>query len=273
MNDIQEFYQQTSDLYFELEIKHLLESNNAYVDHSGHYIDPFEGKVREFDIVARIGPGDLHLAEDNFSIEQIILCVEVKNVHELSPVVVGCVRRPKYFPIYLHSKTYDKQTGQQTTGEHSFHLEKSASLARRCGNDLMNLLGVEILQGTKLNRNGQEQDQYRKVRDSAIFAKWAQSVNNAIVQHRNFWLSNGLSNEEGTTYFYSVPILVVPDGRLFKAVYENGKLTFGQTDLLPYKMDVKHKVDNMPVTVSCFYACTPTGLLKLTKGLRGEMFS
>jgi hypothetical protein len=269
MNDIQEFYQQTSDLYFELQIKKLLESNHAYVEHSGHYIDPFEGKVREFDLVARIGSGDLHLLQDNFSIKQIILCVEAKNVHELSPVVVGCVRRPRYFPIYLHSKTYNKQTGERSTGEHSFHLENSVSLAKQCGEDMMELLGVEIIQGTKLNKNGQEQEQYRKVRDAEIFTKWAQSVNNAIVQHRNFLTID----DEGTSYFYSVPVLVVPDGRLFKAVDDNGNLTFGQTDLLPYKMDVKHKVDNMPVTVSCFYACTPTGLLKLTKGLRGEIVS
>ncbi|WP_446007884.1 hypothetical protein [Candidatus Electrothrix sp.] len=79
-----------------------------------------------------------------------------------------------------------KLYGSDSYEEHSFHLEKSVALAMQCSDDLMNLLGVEILQGTKLNKNGQKQDQYRKVRNSAIFAKWAQSVNNAIVQYRNF---------------------------------------------------------------------------------------
>lgn len=235
------------------------------MDHSGHYIDPFEGKAREYDFVADLAKGDIGYIDRNFQFEfeKVYLCVEAKNLSEHSPLIVGCVER-EYLDIVIINTDRSRYS--------SFLLEKSRYLHSNCGSDLMNIIGVELLQGTLLEK-GDIKEAYRKTKDGDIFAKWSQCVNSAIyktwhVINRNFDIAQYPTNKD--YYFYVAPVLVVPDGTLFKAESWSNGCNISPATCLPYKLDIKHTIDKNDITISVMYIVTLDGLKSLVHGLRGK---
>ncbi len=263
---LKRFYAENSNLHFELEVKNVLKICGVWVDHSGHYIDPFEGKAREYDFVVDLGKGDIGVCTNRdlqFEFERVYLCVEAKNLSEHSPLIVGCVKR-EYLDIVIINTDRSRYS--------SFLLEKSPYLYSNCGSDLMNIIGIELLQGTLLEK-GILKNEYRKAKDGDIFTKWSQCVNSAIdktlrVINSSFDIAQYSTNKD--CYFYVAPVLVVPNGTLFKAESGSDGCNISPATCLPYKLDIKHTVNKNDITISVMYIVTLDGLKSLVHGFRGK---
>lgn len=263
---LKRFYAENSNLHFELEVKKVLKECGALVEHSGHYIDPFEGKVREYDFVANLGKGKLGYVEDRnlqSEFERVYLCVEAKNLSEHSPLIVGCVRR-EYLEVVVINTNRSKYA--------SFQLKKSIYLGHNCGSDIIDIIGVEMLQAT-LFEKGILKDEYRKTKDGDMFIKWSQCVNSTIYKtlhiiSRDFDIFQYPPDKD--CYFYAAPVLVVPNGTLFKAESGNDGCNISPATCLPYKLDIKHSIDKNDIAISVMYIVTLDGLKSLVHGLIGS---
>ena len=134
-----------------------------------------------------------------------------------------------------------------------------------CGNNLMNLIGVELLQCTKYSSNGDLGTNYRKTKDGDLFSKWSQCVNNSFNQYK---LLEKISSGQSEENYYVAPILVVPDNTLFIAVHGSGQPELKPANCIPYKVGIKRPLGAGECEISCFYIVTISGLGQFVSALR-----
>ena len=187
----------------------------AQVQHGGTYTDSVSGKPRQFDyrIIIRKESAELCLA------------VECKNLNPLAPLVV-C-------------------GGSRLSGE-SFHdlIESRTGNFRRCGATVVGLSSITLRAtgensfyepgefcGKSLMRIKQEKSAFVSASDSDVYDKWSQALSSAVDFASR---ACDLSKTHRVENFYSaiLPIVVVPDGVLWKARYDESGGILGQPELV-----------------------------------------
>ena len=194
--DLRKFVSDESDFAFEMQILKLVSKAGYRCEHSGTYIDPITGKIREFDIRAYFESGAVSLA----------LAIECKNLRPTKPLLVSCMPRTNGEAFHEILKW------NQVASASAFHIEKLS-----CLYPPKEMVGKKTDQVFMSNQNELSSD------DQETFDKFSQAVNSCY----------DLVSKSGSYVGYNphhvlravAPIMVVPDGTLWQADYaENGSI-------------------------------------------------
>ena len=201
-NDIHEYLQQYSDFAFEVKVLQKLNSLGFECQHAGTYEDPVTGKTREFDIRA-----EKQKELDGHAFFQLYLSVECKNLRENFPLVVHCLPREsaeRYLDL-IWSSTESNILG---IFEHS----------KRIAIDDINCPYEEKLAvGKSCDQVGRSLQGDVLGNDSAVFDKISQAISASYDLVSKAHYAGDKFNEVITIV---VPMLVVPDDRLWTVCYE-----------------------------------------------------
>ncbi|MCB1846308.1 MAG: hypothetical protein KDI04_02700 [Halieaceae bacterium] len=207
--DLNEYINQESDFAFELEVLKMLVDAGIPCEHGGHYEDPIEGKSREFDIRARFVEGACYVS----------MAIECKRIRENFPVLVSCVpRTPRESYHYVALSTPHGIDGppayQQAEGY----------------NAGATLHGVKLLRGRSIYASreyvGKSTSQVGRdangitANDSGLFEKWGQCVASSHDLIGEIHLRAANDRHEQVTAV--IPIVVVPNNRLWVVKYDSG---------------------------------------------------
>lgn len=254
--DILAYYDQSSDLSFELEILKLVNANGLCIDHGGRYIDKVTEKIREFDILARPRGNVIQGIPENIAFYDIRLCIECKNVSPNTPIIVGA-RELQFDSVscYRIDKIYGKPIAVY---ENQINIARLHKLVQSFGGYFLNYIGVEILQVVR-KENGELKHPDR----SGTYDKWSQAVNHAMFRYEEmFKRINGLQDGINGN-IWAAPILVVPDGTLKLVALKDGKKEIADVNGVVFKVGARFDVKDMPwvdASISNLFVVTTTGL-------------
>jgi hypothetical protein len=207
-SDLELFIEQESDFAFELKVLKLLIDMGIACEHGGHYRDPIEGKLREFDIRAK------YIWNDFFG--QVRMAIECKNIRANFPVHVSCTPRRAdeayhYIALYTPDPTDIPTEYANTEGVlpgarlHALKLKRSKSIY-----SLKEPVGKSTVQVGK-DSNGLTSN------DSSLFEKWGQSM--ASLHDLIDCFQHDATKESYHAAFTALPIVVVPNERLWETLY------------------------------------------------------
>lgn len=188
--DMKAFIATEADFAFEMRVLHEMERLDYQCEHAGTFRDPVTDKIRQFDIRAR----------SIRSPKNLWLSIECKNLRSESPLLVHAVPRPE--PGSFH-QVIGRWAPQRGATPKIITVERLES-AYRPGEPV----GKKTDQVTRKQRGFVHSD-------SAVFDKVSQSINSA----RDLVAETGTLVVTGDTLLAVVPILVVPDGRLWQVDY------------------------------------------------------
>lgn len=210
-SDIKEYLGEVSDFAFEMSVLAVMEELRFPCQHGGTYTDPVTGKARQFDIRAgskareswdasrsRLEPGRARL----------VLCVECKNIRDFFPLVVHRVprRRDEAFHSIIRYAPIPHSPMPPMTDIKVVRVDDT-------------LYGPGEPTGKRLDqvgRSAQAGEIYGS--DQDVFEKLSQ----AIASARDLTLE--LVRKQDRVDYLVLPVVVVPDGRLWTVDYEeNGK--------------------------------------------------
>lgn len=198
--DLVEYLQSESDFDFELSILRSLRARRLQCEHGGLYEDPVTGKAREFDIRA--------LAKDGNSL--VHLAIECKNIRSNFPLLVSRVPRTAaesfHQTILIGAGSHDVA--------HPFARNVRQHLLEKSVYALSEPVGKSIAQVGRLDPSGAI-----SASDSEVFDKWSQCLASA-----NDLVERAIRcprPSTGTAYLAVLPILVVPDDRLWAVDYDS----------------------------------------------------
>jgi hypothetical protein len=230
--DVKNYAESNSDFSFEMAALRLLNSLHFSCEHGGTYRDPATGKAREFDIRAISYQGS------NYS----FFPVECKNVSEGSPVVIHTVPRPSEdaFHQTLISKRmrvdsrFPVISSGQSTGHQWRVIEVTGDRARYKSNAPV---GKHLDQIANYGDDGVGSIQKR---DGGIFDKFSQALSSSV----DLVVKAVASIQGGACLSAAiVPVVVVPDGRLWEIPYsDSGKLLGTPKQLSRVSLLVRHTV-------------------------------
>lgn len=193
--DLEEYLKSESDFSFELRVLRMLRARGLECEHGGLYEDPVTKKSREFDIrvVARINGYCVRLA------------IECKNVREYFPLLISCV--PRHPDESYHEVAIIAEP--RTTAA------PRAQVVRVRGNDScyrpLSAVGKSLVQVGRMA----DKEETLYTSEEGIFEKWAQSLASADeLVERSYW-------EKSNTLATVIPVVVVPDGRLWTVEYNS----------------------------------------------------
>lgn len=221
--DLKEFAQTGGDDFsFEVQVLNRLCHLQFQCEHGGLYPDPLQGKSREFDIRAARNLGQWWLR----------LAVECKNVRPYCPLLVHCLPRRK--EESFHDVIVAKSAGERiripapgvtppsvppppvphatvhsVAGLHSLYSE-SQPVGKSCSQ-------VGRKQPTPEQRKANEKGEFADS-DSEVYDKWSQSLASAHQLTKLFRPETGDTIQRA--YTLVVPMVVVPDGRLWQVRYD-----------------------------------------------------
>lgn len=205
--DIREYLNTYSDFSFEVKTKKELVSLGFHCQHGGTYEDPITGKSREFDIRA------IKNYEDSKSfIYRLCLSVECKNIRANYPLVLHCSPRTE-------GESYqDLIWSRIAKGGIAVQLFDRAFPCGLPGDD--SVYRVQDPVGKSCDQVGRRDDNKGEVlsSDGDVFEKISQAINSSYDLIRS---SHYAGDEEVTVVSNVVPVLVVPDGRLWTVWYDN----------------------------------------------------
>jgi hypothetical protein len=198
--DLQRFVEEASDFAFEMRVLSCLCEAGFTCSHSGTYQDPITGKLRQFDIRAERADDRCRLA----------LAVECKNLRENAPLLLSAVPRTsaEAFHNILHTApdaiwtSVREMRGPQSAYKPNEMVGKAMDQVRKDSNGILNS------------------------DDRATFEKMSQAVNSTrdlIARH---------SATTSNLFTAVVPVLIVPEGRLWQAEYSEG----GEIQKQPYQL-------------------------------------
>lgn len=204
--DIEEFVQYHSDFGFEIKIKQIISELGFVPLHGGRYDDPMTQKTREYDFRFTYSRKNhyLHAA------------VECKNVSEFSPLLVSCLPRSineSYLRIFICTETgriHSKVKENQSYGL----IRKFSSL------DWENPSRYQVNEdcGKLVNQISRSKDGILSGRDTEVFDKWSQAIASLVAY------SQENRHIQSSEYEYELhvfmPLLIVPDNRLWAVVYD-----------------------------------------------------
>ncbi|WP_200383182.1 hypothetical protein [Thiococcus pfennigii] len=202
--DISEYLERFSDFSFEIKVLRKLSSLGFSCEHSGTYEDPVTKRTREFDIRAR----KTLIEEQNVSVE-LSLSVECKNLKDNFPLVIHCMPRDEhecyldliwsseplsYIPVYENSMRVPLE-GDNCPYEKLTAVGKSTDQ-----------VGRKESQGSDLVGN-----------DGDVFDKISQAINSSydLLEEAHY-----ASTKEKDVVSLVIPVLVVPDNRIWSVCYK-----------------------------------------------------
>lgn len=210
-NDIEEYLNKYSDFSFEIKVLQRLNSLGFSCEHSGTYEDPVTNKTREFDIRAR---KKKHL-KDNVTFN-FCLAVECKNLRENFPLVVHCLPRVQA-EAYQHA--VNSHRSEMIMPYHRYGLRVLLDK-----DDSVYKVGDPV--GKSCDQIGKKAQSNELVgSDGDVFDKISQSINSTYDLLR---AAHYAGDENMMAYSFVLPILVVPQNRLWSVTYDfEGHITDG----------------------------------------------
>ena len=210
-SDLLEYLRAFSDFSFELQTLELLRLLGLECSHGGLYSDPVTGKPREFDIraIARTERRTVRLS------------IECKNLRSNFPLLVSCVPRSEVesYNDYIFLEDTNSVDYIRTAGRTS-----RATTHTVTGPDGLYKIGESVGKSlAQVGRSG-ERDNPIVATDSGVFEKWAQCLScaNDLVEQA---YRAELQSESLPRITAIVPLLVVPDGQLWRVQYgPNGEM-------------------------------------------------
>jgi hypothetical protein len=174
--------------------------NKIAPEHGGTYTDLHAGKPRQFDYRFQI--------RNRYDKSRcVFLAVECKNLHESSPLVV---------------------CGRSRTHEEAYHtfIESSRtppfSVTRKTGNSIYTL--GEFVGKSLVRLKNESSGQLKSASDSDVYDRWSQALSSSVeLAERAGSLSNDSKNYPDypdKVLSMIMPVVVVPDGLLWKASYD-----------------------------------------------------
>jgi hypothetical protein len=248
LDDVKEFLKTEADFTFEMRTLHRLRSIGFDCQHGGSYIDPNTSRMRQFDIRARrVEEGYLALW----------CAVEAKNLRVTSPLLIHMVKR---------------------TDKEAFHdviiRVPVTHVPRR----------VRISSYDSAYRPdefvGKRHDQVgSKGSDSDVYQRFNQAMNSA----RNL-IEEAAAGPHSLGAFAIVPVVVVPEKRLWQVKYDEDGSQIGepeQVDYCPYFINLAWDVGSpaapmTPYVMSHLEVVTLSGLKQRMDGQffqRGGVFA
>jgi hypothetical protein len=206
--DLIDFLTKYSDFAFELRCLELLSSIGFQCKHGGSYTDCVTKKTRQFDIRAQMRNEKLYVR----------CAVECKNLSESFPLMVMCI--PRVSDESFHELVYSYPPDRGAFGLLNPALSETCNAIRINEPDSEYRIGGFV--GKSCVQVGKDLNESITSNDAEVYEKWSQALSSAND------LANDAANsgEEKKDRFLSLvlPVLVVPDGTLWKADYQmNGK--------------------------------------------------
>lgn len=262
IDDIREFAEASSDFGFELRTLTLLKSRGIDCEHGGTYVDPVTSKPRQFDIRALIDHDSM----------RIRLAIECKNLRENYPLVVFEV--PRTAQESYHTVIY----ARQPQFDPSSHRLLSASTFVLRGEHSFYSMGEYV--GKSCTQVGRTPKGDLTGNDAEVYEKWDQAIQSShelIDIASRDWMD--ASGQERLVFV--LPVLVVPDGRLWRVRYtpegvrkSDPELVNRTTIYLGKAVLVGPMFYDSYVTISHLEVVNETGLAALCEGLlRGELLA
>lgn len=213
LNDIEEFVNESSDFDFELKVVEKLARLGFECQHSGLYDDPVTGKGRQFDIQAR------YPVENR----RVLMSLECKNIRENSPLLVSCVPRAESENFHEIILSVAEKEEKGPNGTRLPHLTFEKTARRRVSDS-------ELYPSNK--RVAKSVDQVARSA-SGEFIKTNSDVHDKVSQAIHSAYS--LVKESATHYVrenhhmhFVLPVLVLPDDRLWEVTYNSDGTRHGK---------------------------------------------
>lgn len=262
-DDVLHYLDTASDFAFEVEVFRLLTEMGFLCEHGGTYTDPVTGKDRAFDIRARWST----------RCYQILLAVECKNLRPSLPLLAHCVPRTQQEAFHTACLSVDPEKVEL---EHrgSFNTPDTRQRCKNIRNTgRHSLYGADepvakaCVQVSKKDASG------KAASDSDVFERWSQALNSAddLIRIAAFAGENG---DTPLTISLVIPLLVVPDGRMWIVNYDDRGKRTGDPDRVdhcayfvnkPYYVNDANCSD--PFTISHVAFVTLSGLQEFLKPL------
>lgn len=209
--DLNEFLKDYSDFGFELHVLNALIRDGFACEHSGTYDDPVTQKPRQFDIRAtrRFGKYFLRLA------------VECKNLNDSCPLLISCVPRAaeESFHEISYSVNPDTHAFEQPSTPYTLaSLPRSRSVRLR---KAQSIYSVGAAVGKSCDQVGRAASGEISAGSSDVYEKWAQALSSA---HDLTYLACSDGDERTLSFAmaFVIPIVVVPNDRLWMALFDSG---------------------------------------------------
>jgi len=261
------YYIENSDLNFEIEINDIVSKIGFLTKHSGRYLDATAQKLREYDILATMlgymyidGGGQIE------RFDHLELVIECKNVSRDCPVIIGL--REKSEREYC-LKFYNGSNARVEMRRDYVNFNGMARMPSLFPVEFFEFTGVEIMQVARKDGKQGERPLKAPANDTAIYEKWSQAVHHTIARY-NELIPKCYHAKHRQIYknrIWCIPMVVVPDGSLYAAQNNNGKVTVMETSAVMYRIGYEYQHSDPelndlsdPVHISSCYFLTKSGL-------------
>lgn len=208
--DLLEYLDGHSDFSFEIKTLNTLIGLGFDCEHAGTYDDPATRKPREYDIRATRRMGNRFLR----------LAVECKNLRPNYPLLVSCLPRHPEEAFYEVSFSVNPETNamEVPSGPAALAMIPRSKNLRLVGRDSLYPAGDPV--GKSLAQVGRSNHDDGIVSgDSDVYAKWSQALSSAD-DLTYLACSDGEDRTGNIALSLVFPLVVVPDGRLWRTVYD-----------------------------------------------------
>lgn len=264
-SDIDEYIQSNSDFSFEVQVLKSLRDLGLHCRHGEAYVDPQTDKYRDFDIRAELINGPLRL----------LLAVECKNLKEFNPLLMLCTPRQEieaFHSVALPNSPPNDRSG----GGIPYVLPAFQSRTVIAEVTSSNLYPIGEAVGRETSQVARRQhDKLLIGGDSETFDKWSQALSSCADLVESIEFGSETENP-GVLFTIVVPILVVPDNMLWKAVF-NGDGAIEeeakQVDRCSYYLNRSYKTGFISpswYTVSHLEFMTKSGLQSFIKQFQDD---
>lgn len=203
-NSLKSVLEQESDFAFEMRVKKIVSAcPHSEVQHGGSYIDPVEKKPRQYDI----------RFEHNCSARpcRVLLAIECKNIQPDSALIISCVPREKSEAYHFFTRVNrDSILPRSLSPMHLGYCAKD-NRAYPVGAPVGKSIAQYIVTKGKLERV--------KKSDDGIYGKWSQSLSSSVDLCNQ--LNKLLRQNKPEVNSLVLPVVVVPDGSLWRAQYDS----------------------------------------------------
>lgn len=204
--DVEEYLDEVSDFAFEMSVLSVLENLRFPCQHGGTYTDPVTGKARQFDI--RAGPKaresmDMARGRLDPGRARLVLCVECKNIRDFFPLVVHRVRRRRHEAFHSLIR-YDPLPHSRIPPMTDIKVVRVDHTLYEPGEPA----------GKRLDQVGRTPAGEIQSSDRDVFEKLSQ----AIASTRDLTLE--IVRKRDRLDYLVLPVVVIPDGRLWTVDYE-----------------------------------------------------
>lgn len=276
-SDLIEFLKVDSSFAFEMKVRELFASRRLRYHHGGTYADPHTGLPRQFDLRVDLNCSLPHVRT------RVFLAIECKALSEFAPMLVyrsprsayeaghqviaqTCGDRDKIIGLLNHhmrTPLWNDREGEFPT---TCTLEIAANRSQYRSGDFVGK-SVDVVSrdgsGTKF-----------KSGDAEVYGRWTQALQSAASLLGK--LNGEYNGDQKIEFTWIVPILVVPDQRLFVVDYDDSAVRSCdpyEIDRTPFFIDYKPPIfecDGPTFKFGHFEIMTYAGLKDFVVNITGD---